>query len=91
MKVLSCLAETLGFDSEFFTAAHQIQQDNAQSTLRLLHYPDITGEDVPENSWRAGAHTDFDVMTVLYQRTGDHGLEVCPGREAHTSFASGDS
>ncbi|EGV61993.1 Clavaminate synthase-like protein [Yamadazyma tenuis ATCC 10573] len=91
MKVLSCLAESLGFESDFFTTAHQIEKTTAQSTLRLLHYPDITGQHIAPNSWRAGAHTDFDVMTVLYQRTGDLGLEVCPGREAHTSFASGDT
>lgn len=91
MKVLSCLAESLGFKSDFFTSAHQIEKDNAQSTLRLLHYPDITGEEVPENVWRAGAHTDFDCLTLLYQRTGDHGLEVCPGRGAHTDFAIGDN
>lgn len=91
MKVLSCLAESLGFDSDFFSGAHRIEQDSAQSTLRLLHYPDITGQQVPENVWRAGAHTDFDCLTLLYQRTGDHGLEVCPGRGAHTDFAIGDN
>ncbi|PBK70997.1 Clavaminate synthase-like protein [Armillaria solidipes] len=42
------------------------------------------------NSWRAGAHTDFDCLTLLYQQDGGDGLEVCPGREAHTSFAQGD-
>ncbi|CUM68128.1 uncharacterized protein PRCAT00005845001 [Priceomyces carsonii] len=90
MAVLSCLAESLGFDSDFFEAAHQIEKDTAQSTLRLLHYPDVTGQTYSLDMWRAGAHTDFDCLTLLFQRNGDHGLEVCPGRKAHTDFAIGD-
>lgn len=91
MDVLGCLSEALGFDRDFFARAHQIRENNAQSTLRLLHYPDVTGEVYGPNEWRAGAHTDFDCLTLLFQRTGDHGLEVCPGREAHTDFAFGDT
>lgn len=91
MDVLSCFAEKLGYPSDFFATAHRIEKPTAQSTLRLLHYPDITGELFPSNSWRAGAHTDFDCLTLLFQRSGDHGLEVCPGREAHTDFAIGDT
>lgn len=91
MDVLGCLAEGLGFESSFFEQAHQIKAADAQSTLRLLHYPDVTGQQFADNEWRAGAHTDFDCLTLLFQRTGDHGLEVCPGRDAHTDFAIGDT
>jgi len=37
------------------------------------------------------AHTDFDVLTLLFQRPGQSGLEICPGRSAYTSFAHGDA
>ena len=37
------------------------------------------------------AHTDFDVLTLLFQRPGQSGLEICPGRSASTSFAHGDT
>jgi len=37
MKVLSCFAYKLGFDSEFFTRAHHRDSPEYQSTLRLLH------------------------------------------------------
>jgi isopenicillin N synthase-like dioxygenase len=37
----------------------------------------------------AGAHTDFDTLTLLFQRVGQGGLEVCPGREVSTEFAAG--
>jgi isopenicillin N synthase-like dioxygenase len=90
-EILSIFAEALGFPSDYFAKAHQVTLPDAQSTLRLLHYHDITGTQYPASYWRAGAHTDFDCMTMLFQRTGEDGLEVCPGREAHTSFARGDA
>jgi isopenicillin N synthase-like dioxygenase len=31
--------------------------------------------------WRGGAHTDFDCLTLLFQRPHQGGLEVCPGKE----------
>lgn len=38
-----------------------------------------------------GAHTDFDVLTMLFQRAGEGGLEVCPGRAAVGDFAVGST
>ncbi|GGA73061.1 2OG-Fe(II) oxygenase [Neiella marina] len=83
IQVLSCFADKLGFDADFFANAHQPDQQSYQSTLRLLHYYATQGDvAVDENNWRAGAHTDFDCLTLLFQRTGQHGLQVCPGKEA---------
>ena len=82
MKVLSCFAEKLGFERDFFTRAHDPARDTYQSTLRLLHYYAIAPEDQHRlGLWRAGAHTDFDCLTLLYQREGQGGLQVCPGKE----------
>jgi len=82
MKVLSCFADRLGFDRDFFTRAHNPDSDTYQSTLRLLHYYAIAPEDQNRlGLWRAGAHTDFDCLTILYQREGQGGLQVCPGKE----------
>lgn len=82
MKVLSCFADRLGFDHDFFTRAHDPASDTYQSTLRLLHYYAIAPEDQGRlGLWRAGAHTDFDCLTILYQREGQGGLQVCPGKE----------
>ncbi|MGV9678351.1 isopenicillin N synthase family dioxygenase [Nocardia sp. NPDC003482] len=82
MRVLSCFADRLGFEREHFTRAHDPASEQYQSTLRLLHYfavpPELQG--VP-GRWRAGAHTDFDCLTLLFQRDGQGGLQVCPGKE----------
>ncbi|WP_441231360.1 isopenicillin N synthase family dioxygenase [Tardiphaga sp. 215_C5_N2_1] len=83
MKVLSCFALKLGFKPDFFTEAHDPQSAEYQSTLRLLHYLPMTNAK-PEDytGWRAGAHTDFDCLTLLHQRLGQGGLQLCPGKES---------
>ena len=82
MKVLSCFASKLGFDVDFFTRAHDPAAPDYQSTLRLLHYYAIPPEAQDKlDLWRAGAHTDFDCLTLLFQRQGQGGLQVCPGKE----------
>ncbi|KAF0848858.1 isopenicillin N synthase family dioxygenase [Nocardia caishijiensis] len=82
MRVLSCFADRLGLAREHFTAAHDPTSPGHQSALRLLHYFAVPEElrGVP-GRWRAGAHTDFDCLTLLFQRDGQGGLQVCPGKE----------
>jgi isopenicillin N synthase-like dioxygenase len=83
MRVLSCFADKLGFDTDFFAGAHHPDAPGYQSTLRLLHY--FATEPDPADGttrWRAGAHTDFDCLTLLFQQDGQGGLEVCPGKES---------
>ncbi|RMY59259.1 hypothetical protein D0865_02163 [Hortaea werneckii] len=46
---------------------------------------------LPETFCRAGAHADWDLLTLLFQRPGQSGLEICPGREAVTNFGIGDT
>ena len=82
MKLLSCFALKLGFGADFFTSCHDPLSAEYQSTLRLLHYlpmADAKPEDFKH--WRAGAHTDFDCLTLLHQRVGQGGLQLCPGKE----------
>ncbi len=82
MRLLSCFACKLGFPDDFFTRAHDPEVPTYQSTLRMLHYfaVDPALKDEP-GLWRAGAHTDFDCLTLLFQRAGQGGLQVLPGRE----------
>ena len=81
-QVLSCFALKLGFGEDFFTKAHDPQLPDYQSTLRLLHYYALTAEQRNTMGlWRGGAHTDFDCLTLLFQRSEQGGLEVCPGKD----------
>ena len=83
MQLLSCFAYKLGFDEDFFTRAHNPEVPSYQSTLRMLHYFAVDPALKEETGlWRAGAHTDFDCLTLLFQRAGQGGLQVLPGKEA---------
>lgn len=87
MKVLSCFAMKLGFSEDFFTEAHDPLSPEYQSTLRLLHYlPMENAKPEDFKGWRAGAHSDFDCLTILHQKSGQGGLQVCPGKD-HDSHA----
>ncbi|MFN6998032.1 MAG: isopenicillin N synthase family dioxygenase [Aquincola tertiaricarbonis] len=82
MKILSCFADKLAFGNQFFTQAHDPSVPAYQSTLRLLHYFAIPPERRDNlGLWRAGAHTDFDCLTLLFQQAGQGGLQVLPGKE----------
>lgn len=83
MRVLTCFAEKLGVSPALFIDGHDPLSDQYQSTLRLLHYLDMKDAKPDDfKFWRAGAHTDFDCLTLLYQRAGQGGLQVCPGKDA---------
>ena len=89
MQLMSCFAEKLGMQKDFFTDAHNPEQSDYQSTLRLLHYyaSDEKNEKAsqtqtqpqkkPPHQWWAGAHTDYNCLTLLFQRNHQRGLEVC--------------
>jgi isopenicillin N synthase-like dioxygenase len=83
MQVLSSFATKLGFADDFFTTAHDPAKASYQSTLRLLHYFAIDPAQRDRlGLWRAGAHTDFDCLTLLFQRAGQGGLQLLPGKDA---------
>ena len=82
MKLLSCFALKLGFDEGFFTRAHDRSVAQYQCTLRLIHYMGMEhAKPADFDLWRAGAHTDFDCLTLLHQKPGQGGLQLCPGSE----------
>lgn len=83
MRVLSCFTSKLGVADDLFVEGHDPLSPQYQSTLRLIHYlgmEDATPKDF--KYWRAGAHTDFDCLTLLHQKQGQGGLQVCPGKDA---------
>ena len=90
-KLMLCFARGLGFPDDHFVNAHDVSKSDSQTVARLLHYfatPEDRG--TGEVYHRAGAHTDWDFLTLLFQKAGQSGLEICPGREVSTSFGCGD-
>jgi isopenicillin N synthase-like dioxygenase len=95
MQLMSCFAEKLGVEKDFFTRAHNPEQPDYQSALRLLHYFAKTTEDDSAaqteqrpRHWWAGAHTDYDCLTLLFQRNHQRGLEVCCNQTKETQVWS---
>ncbi len=82
MKVLSCFADKLGFERDFFTRAHQRESQDYLSTLRMLHYLPMAEIPTEGEHWRAGAHTDFDCLTMVFQQENQGGLQVAGGKDA---------
>ena len=80
MQVLSCFTRRLELPGDFFSIAHDPDSSEYQSTLRLLRY--FGGTDAARSKeWGAGAHTDYNCLTLVFQTEGEDGLEVCPGKE----------
>lgn len=92
-KLMTCFARGLGFDDNYFIRAHDVSRPESQTVCRLLHYFEVPADSARGGEvWhRAGAHTDWDLLTLLFQKAGQSGLEICPGREVSTSFGYGDT
>lgn len=90
-KLMICLARGLGFPDDYFLKSHDPSDPKCQNVLRLLHYFATPETNDGQIRHRAGAHADWGLLTLLFQREGQSGLEICPGREAVTKFALGDT
>ncbi|WVQ80594.1 hypothetical protein IAT38_002699 [Cryptococcus sp. DSM 104549] len=91
-KVMECFADGLGLPINTFTEGTvETGKGDCQNVLRLLHYHSTEGKTFGPGFWRAGAHADFDILTMLFQRNGEGGLEVCPGRKVVGDFGMGQT
>lgn len=69
-QLMRAIAVSLGLPEAYFEPYH----DRSDSTARLLHYPLLP--DTPlTGQMRAGAHTDFGGLSLLFQ-DGEDGLEI---------------
>jgi isopenicillin N synthase-like dioxygenase len=90
-RLMVCFARGLGFPDDYFVRAHDVRRPESQSVLRALHYFAVDpSSPTPEGYYRAGEHADWDFLTLLFQRPGQSGLEICPGREVFTEYGIGD-
>ncbi|PWW79580.1 Clavaminate synthase-like protein [Tuber magnatum] len=63
---------------EWFTSRHSRSEGPSGSILRLLFYPSLSAypEFDPKLDTRAGAHSDYGSITLLFQRPSEPGLEI---------------
>ncbi|KAH0284477.1 Clavaminate synthase-like protein [Aureobasidium namibiae CBS 147.97] len=76
-KLLQLFAEALEIPSDWFSSRHDQSKGASGSIMRLLYYPsvpDSLGQD--EDDIRAGAHSDYGTLTLLFQLPGQPGLEI---------------
>ncbi|ANZ73578.1 BA75_00449T0 [Komagataella pastoris] len=78
-KLLALFAIGLEIDKEaggadWFVERHKLTEPSG-TTFRLLHYPSPKSLN-PEETIRAGAHTDYGGVTLLFQQDGQAGLEI---------------
>ncbi|OIW29930.1 2OG-Fe(II) oxygenase superfamily protein [Coniochaeta ligniaria NRRL 30616] len=69
---------------DFFKTRHLRENGASGTMLRLLHYPVLTATDASEEDVRAGAHSDYGSITMLFRLKGQAGLEV---QTRHDGFA----
>lgn len=81
-KVQRVFAEALDLDRDFFVQYH----NGENITLRLLYYPDTYTDKVAETQLGAGEHTDYGLLTLLFQDDVG-GLEV---RDANNEWQAVD-
>lgn len=79
-KLMKVFSKALNVDQQFFIEKHR--GDNV--TLRFLHYPICETTSLTENQLGAGAHTDYGMITLLFQ-DGVEGLEV---KDKHGNWIS---
>ncbi|OAA72267.1 Oxoglutarate/iron-dependent oxygenase [Cordyceps fumosorosea ARSEF 2679] len=78
-KLLRLIGNGLGV-GDFFAQAHEIKPgDECDTILRLLRYPppsSPSSSPSPADAVRAGAHSDYGSITLLFRLRGQAGLEV---------------
>ncbi|OJJ81381.1 putative oxidoreductase, 2OG-Fe(II) oxygenase family [Aspergillus glaucus CBS 516.65] len=79
-QILTLLALGLEVDPTFFTTRHDPIHGPSGCTLRFLYYPSLTSPATAsykhDEDVRAGAHSDYGSITLLFQRPGQPGLEI---------------
>ena len=73
-RIQRVFSKALGLEQDFFVQYHQ----GENVSLRLLYYPSSGIDDVAEGQLGAGAHTDYGMITLLFQNDIG-GLELQDG------------
>lgn len=75
-RILQLFALGLEIPESWFSNHHDQSKGPSGSILRLLYYPRIVSDAPNADDIRAGAHSDYGSVTLLFQLPGQPGLEI---------------
>jgi hypothetical protein len=73
-QLFAHLATALQTPPDWFTSRHDQSKGPSGTVFRMLYYP--ANDDIDGTDLRAGAHSDFGSLTLLFQLPGQPGLEI---------------
>ncbi|KAF1847022.1 Clavaminate synthase-like protein [Cucurbitaria berberidis CBS 394.84] len=77
ISILSLLGTALQItDPDYFASRHDQSQGPSGTIFRMLYYPKTAPKGDREDSIRAGAHSDYGSVTLLFRLPGQPGLEL---------------
>ncbi|KAI8229917.1 UPF0676 protein [Colletotrichum sp. SAR 10_77] len=77
LELLNLLGIGLEVDPPtFFSAAHLREKGDSGTILRMLYYPPSSATTSSPDDVRAGAHSDYGSLTLLFRLRGQAGLEI---------------
>ncbi|KAF2723628.1 oxidoreductase [Polychaeton citri CBS 116435] len=75
-RILRHLATALGIDEDWFATRHEQPDERSSTVFRMLFYPQQDTSFEEGVDIRAGAHSDYGSITLLFQLPGQPGLEI---------------
>lgn len=77
-RIIRLLSIAMGIEDTNFFLERFDPSKPSPSTFRMLHYPLMrsNSSDRADPHVRAGAHTDYGALTLLFQRKGEQGLQL---------------
>jgi len=75
-QILEHFATALGIKCDWFSSRHDETQGPSGTVFRLLYYPQLDNHNAAGEDIRAGAHSDYGSITLLFQQIGQPGLEI---------------
>ncbi|KAK2048954.1 2OG-Fe(II) oxygenase superfamily protein [Colletotrichum somersetense] len=77
LELLELLGVGLDVDPpSFFSSAHLRSKGDSGTILRMLYYPPTSSTTASPDDVRAGAHSDYGSLTLLFRLRGQAGLEI---------------
>ncbi|EMC98120.1 hypothetical protein BAUCODRAFT_32120 [Baudoinia panamericana UAMH 10762] len=75
-RILELFAVALDIDRDWFVSRHDSKAGPSGTIFRMLYYPQIDSTYQDGIDIRAGAHSDYGSITLLFQQRGQPGLEI---------------